>query len=241
MLGVLGRRGARGTVVLDLHRKEDSTARILGGIAIFALLLAYAVSAVAGGAVVPRYTAIVVPLALLLLTLGLRALPAQYAVIALTVLTVFCLLAGLTAVRSTKSQSGEIAAALERQARPGDVVVYCPDQLAPSITRRLEVQGLESYSRPSQAEPGLVDWTDYVDRLAREPQAPVLDAAQRAVEAGRTVWLVTAATGYITHTVDCPSLGDALVDKLGNPQRIVEPNDKIFERAELLRFAPRTG
>ena len=239
LLGVLGRRGGPGSVIVELKRREDNTARIIGGIALTALLLAYAVSAVSGGAVVPRYTAIVVPLALLLLTRGLRVLPGRYGMAALAVIAVAGLLAGLTVVRSTKSQSGEIATALNAQAQPGDLIVYCPDQLAPAISRQLEVDGLESLTRPTQRDPRLVDWTDYVERLEREPQMPILDAAARATEQGRAVWLVTIQGVYITHAVDCPSLSDALVDRLGTPRRVVEPVDDIFERAELLRFVPR--
>jgi hypothetical protein len=166
-------------------------------------------------------------------------LPRRAGLQALGVLLVVGLLAGVTIVRSDKTQTADVAALLESRARPGDVVVYCPDQLAPGVVRSLDAPGLVTLTRPAQREPRLVDWTDYVDRLEREPIAPIVDRAAAASAAGVVVWLVIAPFGYRTHEQDCPDVRTELTNRLGPPERTLEYDENVFEKAELLRFGGR--
>ena len=76
-----------------------------------------------------------------------------------------------------RTQAGEVAAVLRAEAQPGDVVVYCPDQLGPRCTgsRRRARRGRRIPS--VRARPAFVDWVDYKKRLAR--------GRSRGVRAGR--------------------------------------------------------
>ena len=49
--------------------------------------------------------------------------------------------------RTNRTQAGEVAAVLRADAAPGDVVVYCPDQLGPAV-HRLAPPGLDEVTYP---------------------------------------------------------------------------------------------
>jgi hypothetical protein len=240
LLGVLtSSYAASAAGVTRRERAGTDVGRIIGGVVLATLLLAVFASWATGGAAVGRYTSVVAPVAFFLVVLGIAALPPRAGLQALGVLLVVGLLAGVTIVRSDKTQTADVAALLEARARPGDVVVYCPDQLAPGVVRNLDAPGLVALTRPAQREPRLIDWTDYVDRLEREPIAPIVDRAATASAAGSSVWLVIAPFGYRTHEQDCPDVRTELTNRLGPPERTLEYGEKVFEKAELLRFGGR--
>ena len=55
---------------------------------------------------------------------------------------------------------------LNVQAQPGDLVVYCPDQLGPAVDRLLRVQGVTEITFPRAIGPQRVDWVDYKKVIA---------------------------------------------------------------------------
>ena len=61
-----------------------------------------------------------------------------------------------------RTQAVQVAADLNAQAQPGDVVVYCPDQLGPAVDRLLTVPGVLQLTYPRMIGPARVDWVDYV-------------------------------------------------------------------------------
>lgn len=241
LLGAFGVADGRDSVRIDLGGRTSLVGRAAGAVTLATLLLGLVVSWLTGEGMVGRYTAVVVPLALLLVVLGLSALPARHAVRATAVLAAVGLLAGATIVTSQKTQAGEVAEALNIGATAGDVVIYCPDQLAVAVQRRLHAPRLVQLTRPAQPNPGIVDWTDYTERIERESHGPLLRRAVAASQQGRTVWLVTAPSSmYRTHAEDCPDLQSELVTRLGEPERVVEAAPNTYERAEVLRFGPTT-
>jgi hypothetical protein len=191
---------------------------------------------VAGGAFQTRYAAFVFPFWLLLVAHGFTCFADRRVRLGvLAVVVALGLVGGVRNAVTERTQTAEVAAFLRDEAAPGDVVVYCPDQLGPA-TERNAPDDLVVFSYPSSPDPGtLVDWVDYNDRIAATPPATFARAVL-ARAAGRTIWLVTAP-GYQTHATQCNDLSVEL-----GPNRLVEqvvfPDEVVFEKAGLRRFTP---
>lgn len=235
LLAVFARRRPGSSLVLGA-RPEGITARlavISGG----TLLVALGVCMATGGAVVGRYTAVVLPLVLLLVAFGIRTLPPAAGVGVLSAVVVFGLLAGLTAATTPHTQAGRIADALDAEGKAGDLIIYCPDQLAPGVEAELTLTGLNTLTLPPQANPAVVDWTDYeaqIDALRPKVLADGIGDYVRS-KPNATVWFVSGV-GYRTHTQVCPALHNRLVDELGFPGQVLTRDGRGAEKASLERF-----
>lgn len=235
LLAVFARRRPGSSLVIGA-RPEGVTAR-LAMISLGTLLVGLGICIATGGAMVGRYTAVVVPLVLLLVAFGILTLPPVASVGTLSGVVVFGLLAGLTQATTPHSQAGRIADAINAEAKTGDLIVYCPDQLAPGVEARLTVEGVDRLTLPQQADPAVVDWTDYEARIdALKPKA-LADGIADYVHsnADATVWFVSGA-GYRTHTQVCPALHNRLIAALGFPAQVLSREGRGYEKASLERF-----
>ncbi|WP_198588006.1 glycosyltransferase family 39 protein [Geodermatophilus chilensis] len=221
-------------VVLDLRGRPPG--RALAVVVGATLVLALAVRRFTGAAFDARYTSVVLPLFLLLVAVGLARLPRAIGtpVLAVAVVTGFG-----SAVPDVyfeyKTQAGLVADALRAQALPGDVVVYCPDQLGPA-TSRLLPGSLRQEVYPTGGSPERVDWVDYAERNSgADPAAYGRDLSARA--GGSAVWLVFH-THYRTYEGQCEALAATLTALRGDPLRLVEPDGVYFESAHLVGWAP---
>src|SRR6202042_2034971 len=100
--------------------------------------------------------------------------------------------------------------ALEASSHPGDVVLYCPDQLGPSAARPVDSKslGLKQVVYPDLAPPTRVNWVDYAERMSLGDPAIVSEEAVKL--AGKhTVWLVWAP-GYRSIGGACGGLVEQL-------------------------------
>ena len=191
--------------------------RLLGAAGGATLLLAFAVASLTGSAVVGRYTAVVVPLALLLLGTGAALLPRLWSTLIVTGLVISWLATDAALVTQQRTDAGPIATALNRHLTDADTLIFCPDQLGPDIVRRLHARP-RLLSFPEQDYPGRLDWTDYEKRIDTED--PVRLAQQ--VAAGRnggSVWLVPGYD-YRPFGERCEQLGAALEGVLGPGQQV---------------------
>jgi mannosyltransferase len=123
-----------------------------------------------------------------------------------------------------RTQSAEVAAAVRDRAEPGDVVVYCPDQLGPAYAREMP-DDVVALAYPTLDAPERVDWVDYAERnAAADPQAI---ADEILAEAGDHAIFVVWNPGYSTFGTQCEDLtaalgaGEALVQ--GDESRFFEP------------------
>jgi mannosyltransferase len=138
------------------------------------------------------------------------------------------------ALDAGRTEAPVIAAALRAEARPGDVVVYCPDQLGPAVSRLLP-GGLAQEVYPTGGPPARVDWVDYAERNRRA--APAVFARSVSARAGDgVVWLVSQA-GYRTYQGRCEALAQTLTNLRGYPLQLVQPDRLYFEQAELRGWA----
>jgi mannosyltransferase len=229
--GLLAVRGAVGDrVTLDLRGLP--LGRRLATFTLLPLLLAVATRA----NYQVRYTAVCLPLYLLLTARGLTRLPRRAAAVAASVVVALGLIGGVRYDLTPRTQAGDVAAVLRQQARPGDVVGYCPDQLAPAVHRLLPASlGLREIAYADPAGPALVDWADYASRVHALTAAQF--AAQLLAAAGNehTVWLVSQ-TGYRLFTGTCPAVEASLATARGTPTLKVASRSNIFEHESLQRF-----
>ena len=133
-----------------------------------------------------------------------------------------------------RTQLDDLAAVIERDGAPGDVVVYCPDQLGPAGSRALEGEFTE-VTYPDLDPPDLVDWVDYADRnAASDPQAFVDAVLERAD--GHTIWLAWSPE-YMTLESQCGAVRNLLAEaRPGNGPAVQADSEKFFENADLHRY-----
>jgi hypothetical protein len=200
------------------------------------LLLGLVASYLAGTTYQTRYAAVVLPFVLMAAALGITSLPSQRARGAVLVaVTVIGLVGGWRVLRIERTQAGEVAAAVLRDAEPGDVVAYCPDQLGPAVSRVLAgPRGVRQHTFPGPWAPARVDWVDYERRVrAADPGAFARDLVRRA--GSGTVWLVWAS-GYRPYDLRCEEIITALDTARGPGEPVVSADADIFERMGVVRF-----
>jgi hypothetical protein len=166
---------------------------------------------------------------------GATTLPGPWGPRSLAVLLAVGAATGLPYAAGTRVPSAKIAQAFLARAEPGDVIVYCPDQVGPS-TARLIGGGYQQVVYPTLGSPDLVDWVDYA---ARNRAAQPAEVAGRIDElsAGHHLFL-EKASGYRTFrhngTDDCNQLLRELSARRGAPERLY---GKAFgSREQLYRF-----
>jgi uncharacterized membrane protein len=234
LLGIFGRPIDDRRMEIDVRvPRETRVMAILFGVG---LVVALTLNYLAGGAFQTRYSAIVFPFFILLVARGFTLLTdPRILTVVLGVAFVLGFYGGYRNLTTQRTQAPEVAAVLRREAKPGDVVVYCPDQLGPAV-HRLAPRGLDEVVYPSFAGPARIDWVDYKKRLA---QANIAAFAHEALERarGRTLWFVSAP-GYITHMGTCEALSnDLAAGRQRVPRTYSDP--VIFEKPALQMFPPR--
>jgi uncharacterized membrane protein len=235
-LAVFGRAVGRRRFEIDLVGREPG--RTLAILTFGGLLLAVAVSDLTGQAYVPRYASIAFPGVLLVIAVGVASFgDARLRLAALVGMAGLGIVGIQPIMAYERTQAADVARQIRAEARPGDVVAYCPDQLGPSVSRLLpDSLGLTQLTYPKAQSPKLVDWVDY---RATIRQTDVLRFAWTILEkAGPhgTVWYVWSM-GY-------KSLGKRCEQLLHNLAGYRQWTDQVRidrhspEHLGLIRFAP---
>lgn len=234
-LGLFGAGVDRRHVELDVRTRDR--ARWLAVAAYGTFLLAMVASYVAGAAFDPRYTAVMVPLVLVVVALGVDVFesgPVRIGV--LVVVAALGLGAGVRVALDERTQGTEVAAVIRAEAEPGDVVLYCPDQLGPATSRLLaDVRGLRQVTYPRLTGPEFVNWVDYRDVIAATPPAEVARAVLD-LAGEHTVWYVVSP-GYRSFDAQCEDLGVALGAERFGVGRIAPDQLRFFEYVGLTEYA----
>ncbi|HUR73893.1 MAG TPA: hypothetical protein VMZ00_06430 [Sporichthya sp.] len=235
LLAVFARRHPDSALVIG-GRPEGVPAR-LGVITGLTLLVGLGACLASGGAVVGRYTAVVVPLVLMLVAFGIRTLPPKAGLGVLAAVVGLGLCGSLTIATTPHSQAGGVAEVINTEGKAGDLIVYCPDQLAPGVEAELTVTGVNTLTLPPQAKPAVVDWTDYEAHIAALRPKVLADGIADYVSStpNATIWFVLGS-GYRTHAQLCPALHNRLVAALGIPGQVPLRDGRGYEQATLERF-----
>lgn len=231
ILGVFAHGIDERHIELDVRvPRETRVIAFLGGAG---LIVALTLNYLAGGAFQSRYSAIVFPFFVLLVARGFTTLRDQRILVGVLAAAVALgFIGGVRNVATQRTQAPQVAAILRKEAKPGDLVVYCPDQVGPAV-HRLVQPGLDEVVYPSFAGPERIDWVDYKKKLAAAKPAVFAQAAL-ARAGSHTLWYVSAP-GYITHTGICEGLSDDFAAARPRIQRTLsDPN--TFEKPELQMF-----
>ncbi|MCW2713459.1 MAG: hypothetical protein JWN88_506 [Frankiales bacterium] len=204
--------------LLVLAFVRQRAARPVVSAGLLTLALAWTSVYVGGGAYAGRYTAVVVPLVAVATALGALALRGpRLPMVALTAMTLLGLGTGVPAAGQARTQAGEVADAVREAAEPGDLVVYCPDQMGPPVARLLGA-GYRQVVYPSLGPPQRIDWIGY---QARQDAADLASPAAEITElAGDSAVFLVTASGYRTFRGDCERLSAQLARRKGQAERV---------------------
>jgi mannosyltransferase len=205
------------------------------------LLLGGAFAFIAHSTFAGRYASVLYPLFALVVVYGITVFTdTRVRAIVLAVVVIIGLVSGARNVFDDRTEAGPVAEAIRAGAKPGDVVLYCPDQLGPSVSRLLSgTRGLTQLTFPRGDRPELVDWVDYKER--RDKTDPNVFARQVADRAGpgQTIWYVIAVQYRGGNEGKCDAVHRALVSLRGNARQLVEADDKYNEFFALFEYPPR--
>jgi mannosyltransferase len=239
-LALFGVGRSRRIIELDLRTRPRARST---SIAVVGTLFA----AIAGGiltasAFAPRYAAVVFLPLILLVALGATTLLDQRVRLGvITVAVVAGLIGSVQNVDTQRTQAPQVAAVINAQAQPGDIVAYCPDQLGPDAYRVIaHPSRYTMLTFPRGTGPQFVDWVNYA-RVVHHASATAF-AAKLVAEAGSThrIWLVWQP-GYQTYGVKCEALAATLLDQaaLGGHTWVTNRPTKYYEPMNLTEYAPR--
>ncbi|MBK9178053.1 MAG: glycosyltransferase family 39 protein [Acidimicrobiales bacterium] len=236
-LGVLARPEGAWRVVLELRTRPG--VRAVAATVASTFLVGMVAGRLTESAFQSRYTAVVLPLFLLVVAYGVLAFAGRGP--RSVVLALICgigLLASIDSATTVRTQAREVADAIEASATPGDVVVYCPDQLGPAVGRELG-PGFRELTFPTGDLPAFVDWVDYEERNQAASVRAFADRLLQSVEPDRRIWLVWT-DGYRTFDEKCERLARALQSARG-AEVIVPADPGVFERMALYEIPAATG
>jgi mannosyltransferase len=235
LLAIFGRALDAHRVELDVRTRPG--VRLQAAVLVATLVLGLVASYAAGTTFVGRYAAGLFPLFVVVVAFGVTVFAdarVRYAVLALV--ATLGLVGGVRNLTSNRTQASQVAAVIRAEAEPGDVVVYCPDQVGPDVSRLLEGQeGLEHLTVPDGDPPDFVDWVDYEERIDRaDPQAFAAEVLERAGNAG-IVWYVVAP-GYRNFEGECEAVAAGLSAGRPDARSRVVPDDEFFESQGLVEY-----
>jgi mannosyltransferase len=172
-----------------------------------------------------RYAAVIVPFVLLAVAVGITRVPGIGRLLVGLVYVSFSLAGILWVNYYQRTQAEIVGGAVTARAEPGDVVVYCPDQLGPGYSRAMP-DDLVELTYPALTSPERVDWVDYADRNAAADPAAI--AAEINERAGDHAVFVVWMSDYRTYGSQC----EQLVAELGMVEAlVVQDSTRFFEPA----------
>jgi mannosyltransferase len=233
VLALLGQATGRFQIELDIRTRARARAESLVILGTFAV--ACAVGFASQAAFATRYAAVVMPLILLIATLGTTVVSDVRARgVLLAVLALAGLLGSARYWNEQRTQGGQIGRYITANGEPGDVIGFCPDQVGPSTMRHV-ASDRKGLAFPLGTDPELIDWVDYGDRQeSGDPDAFAARLDREAVQ--KTVWIVWSP-GYRTLDIKCELLVNAMV-KLRPGGTPVVTQAATFEHAWLYQYGP---
>jgi hypothetical protein len=234
-LALFAKAGPHATSVI-VEMRVQPRARLVGLLVVGTLSMAVLVGMVTGAAFDGRYIAVVFPLFALLCALGLSTFASRRATAGLLALAcVAGLLSAKVQNSQPRTQAVTVAADLNLQAQPGDMVVYCPDQLGPAVSRLLKVPDVTQLTFPRMIGPQRVDWVNYASAIQAQPVANFAQMIMSRLNPGNTLWLVWR-DGYRGFGTDCGYLESWFQMYMPDGQSVVTASSHYYESENLVQF-----
>ncbi len=235
LLALFARSIARNRLEVDLVTVPGARwEALVGAVGLFVALV---FTELAGTAVQGRYAAVFFPLVVLVVGFGFTVFSNVYLRTALLIVVVgLGLRSGVRNFRTPRSQAGQVSALIKSTAKAGDVVGFCPDQVGPDVSRLLPAD-LQQHVFPTLGSPAFVDWVDYAKRNKAASPEKYAKHLEELAGSDHTIYMVWSP-GYLTYSAKCQQIVQALRDNRPGVD-VVQPNDALFEREGLVRFAPK--
>jgi hypothetical protein len=236
----IGRSGR--IIELDLHGRPR--ARGTSIVVVGTLFAAIGGGILTSSAFSPRYAAVVFLPLILLVALGTTTLLDDRVRLGVLAVAVAAgLIGSFQNIDTQRTQAPKVAAVINAQAQPGDIVAFCPDQIGPAVYRVVDDPARYTMiTFPRGTGPAFVDWVNYA-KVVHAAKATVF-AAKLVAEAGTThrIWLVWQP-GYQTYGVKCQVLATTLLDQptLGGHTWVTNSPTKYYEPMNLTEYAPRAS
>ncbi|MBV9122247.1 MAG: glycosyltransferase family 39 protein, partial [Planctomycetes bacterium] len=241
-LGLFGLAKGLFHVDLDLRTRPPGRpfALITAGTLAAAIVGGYA----SASAFQARYASVVLVPLVLLVALGMSVFAdrrIRTGVLAATV--AFGLAGAVPNIWTSRTQAGQVAKALRAEARPGDIVAFCPDQIGPSVSRLVPEGRYRMITFPRGSSPEFVDWVDYAKATHAGNPGEFAGRLEQMRAPNHDVFLVWAP-GYQTYGTKCEGLDialsedHALVPSEVFPYKQVNDSWITYEEMELVRFSP---
>jgi mannosyltransferase len=228
-------------IELDLRTRPH--ARGVGFVVLGTLFAAIGGGIITSSAFSSRYAAVVFLPFLLLVAYGTTTLLNPKARVIVVGLAVAAgLVSSAQNVTTQRTQANAVAAAINAQAKPGDVVAFCPDQLGPSVYRQIENPSqYDMITFPRQTGPAIVNWVDYAQTVGAASPAHFANVVARRAGTAHHVWLVWQPN-YQTFGIKCEQIASDLVTaatKTGGGARNVVTNHPrlYYEPMNLTEYA----
>jgi mannosyltransferase len=235
----IGRTGR--IIELDLRTRPRSRGVVF-------VVLGTLFAAIAGGilttsAYSSRYAAVVFLPFLLLVALGTTTLlNAKARVIVVGLAVAAGLFSSAQNVTTQRTQAGAVAAAINEQAKPGDIIAFCPDQLGPAVNRQIRNPSqYDLITFPRETGPAIVNWVDYASAVNAASPAHFANVVAQRAASGHKVWLVWQPN-YQTYGIKCETIASDLITaatKTGGGGRNVVTNHPAlyYEPMNLTEYA----
>jgi hypothetical protein len=213
------------------------TSRTISAHLWLSVVFAFVITHASHSAFVSRYTAVLFPSTALLIAVAIgRTNRDALRAAVVAVLAVGWVAAAAHETQQVRTRAGAFAAAIRAQAAPGDLVLYCPDQLGPALFRVLDDLDVRQAVYPTGASPERVDWIDYRTRYESADAATFL-AAELAAARPSAVWLVLSETYPPTQRA-CTELFVELAQSFGSGRQVIADDPHWRDHDQLWRFVP---
>jgi uncharacterized membrane protein len=237
----IGRSGR----IIELDLRTRPRARGLS-IAVAGTLFA----AITGGiltssAFAPRYAAVVFLPLILLVALGtITFLDQRVRLVVVAIAVVAGLIGSVQNVNTQRTQAPRVAAVINAQAKPGDIIAFCPDQLGPDVYRVIDRPSRFSMvTFPRGTGPQFVDWVNYSNVVHAASAVAFADklVAEADAGGGHRIWLVWQP-GYQTYGVKCEQLASTLLEQphFGGHNWVTNSPAHYYEPMNLTEYAPES-
>src|SRR4051812_31823789 len=227
---VMVRRSIKG----GAHVDTGATRMILAVLAI-AAIVALVGATLSRSALVVRYLSVLFPLFMLLVAIGVASTSTR---VRTAILVAACTVGLVMSVREAgheRTPAARFASELELDAQPRDLIVYCPDQLGPALSRLLEGGQLAAGQGPvPSGNAGRGDWGDYGQGFAGGCSAP-FSRADGGGGGGGPIWPGGGEKFPPTQTA-CTKLFSALSSLRPTAHLVIPENFADGDHGALWRF-----
>jgi hypothetical protein len=229
-------------VELDLHTRPRArgTTFVVAG----TLFAAIAGGILTASAFSPRYAAVVFLPLILLVALGTTTLlEPRVRLIVVAIAVAAGLVSSAQNVTTQRTQANQVAAVINAQAKPGDIIGFCPDQLGPAVYRQIDDPSqYDMVTFPRQTGPAIVNWVDYAKAVNRASPAVYADGLINRTGSGHHIWLVWQPN-YQTYGIKCETIASDLLAAStragGGGRNVVTSHPATFyEPMNLTEFTP---